>query len=317
VVEGPALRIVYFGTPAFAVPPLQALLDSRHDVVAVVSQPDRPRGRGQHVQTTPTHHLAETRGVPVLQPTRIKDEAFLQAIRDLKPDLGVVAAFGRILPDALIAIPRFGMINVHASILPQYRGAAPIQRAVLAGDLETGVTIMRIVTELDAGSTFAFARVPIPEDATSGEVEAEVAAAGAPLLMTIVEDIAAGRAVETPQDHARATFAPKVTKAEGAIDWTKPAIAVHNQIRGLQPWPLASAQLAGVRYVIRRSVVERTPTEAAPGVLIEAHGDRLLVACGDGTALRILEIQPEGRRPMSARDFLAGRRLSPRDRFDT
>jgi methionyl-tRNA formyltransferase len=256
-------------------------------------------------------------GIPVLQPARIRDAAFLQSIRDVTPDLGVVAAFGRILPDDLIAIPRFGMINVHASILPRYRGAAPIQRAVLAGDVETGVTIMRIVTELDAGSTFAFARVPIPSDATSADVEADVAAAGAPLLVSIVEDIAAGRAVETPQDHARATFAPKVTKAEGTIDWTKPAVAIHNQIRGLQPWPLASAQLGGARHVIRRSVVEGASTTAAPGVLIEAHGDRLVVACGDGTALGILEIQPEGRRPMSARDFLAGRRLSPGDRFET
>ena len=317
MVDAPALRIVYFGTPAFAVPSLQALLDSRHSVVAVVSQPDKPRGRGQHLQPTPTREVAEARGVPVLQPSRIRDETFLQAIRDTAPDLGVVAAFGRILPDELLAIPRLGMINVHASILPRYRGAAPIQRAVLAGDTETGVTIMRVVSELDAGPTFAFARVPIGPDATSGDVEADVSRAGAPLLLDVVEDLASGHAVETPQDASRATLAPKVTKAEGHIDWTQPASTLHNKVRGLQPWPLASTHVSGARYVIRRSAVEPSTTSTNPGELIEAHADRLVVACGGGSRLRLLEIQPEGRRPMTAREFLAGRHLKPGDRFDT
>lgn len=311
-----ALRIVYFGTPAFAVPPLDALLGSEHAVVAVVSQPDRPRGRGQQLQPTATRRVADAHGVPVLQPTRIRDEEFLRAVRDLSPDLGVVAAFGRILPDSLLAIPRLGMINVHASILPSYRGAAPIQRAVLAGDAETGVTIMRVASELDAGPTFAVERVPIAPDATSGDVEAEVSRAGASLLMRVVDDLAAGRAVETPQDASRATYAPKVTKAEGPIDWNQPAAAIHNRIRGLQPWPLASASLAGARYVIRRSAVDEATTTALPGAVIEAHGDRLVTACAGGTTLRLLEIQPEGRRPMAARDFLAGRRLTPGDRFE-
>ncbi|HYT77333.1 MAG TPA: methionyl-tRNA formyltransferase, partial [Vicinamibacterales bacterium] len=175
------MRIVFFGTPAFAVPALEALAGSRHPVVAVVSQPDRPRGRGQQLQPTPTKVFATSRGIPVLQPAKIRDDAFLQQMHELAPDLGVVVAFGRILSDALIAIPRLGMINVHASVLPRYRGAAPIQRAVLAGDAETGVTIMRIITEMDAGAIFSTATVAIPPDATSGEMEARLGRLGADL----------------------------------------------------------------------------------------------------------------------------------------
>ena len=314
--------IVFFGTPEFAVPSLDALIGSRHHVAAVVSQPDRPKGRGQHLQPTPTKLAAQAAGVPVIQPTRIKDEGFLQQIRDLQPDLGVVVAFGRILPDALLAIPRLGMINVHASVLPRYRGAAPIQRAVLAGDPETGVTIMRVETELDAGPTFTVATVPIPPDATSGDVGRTLAALGAQLLLPVVDDLAAGRAVETPQDHARATLAPKIAKDEGIIDWTLPAVAVHNRVRGLQPWPLASTRLLGERLMLRRTAPlpvfrsanrQDLPPEhggnadMTPGTVVRAQGDELVVACGEGTALRVLDLQPEGRRTMTAREFLAGR----------
>jgi methionyl-tRNA formyltransferase len=308
VVNEVRLRIVFFGTPAFAVPSLTALIGSRHGVVALVSQPDRPKGRGHQLQPTPTRQVGVAHGIPVIQPARIKEEAFLQAIRDLQPDLGVVVAFGRILPDALLAIPRLGMINVHASVLPRYRGAAPIQRAVLAGESETGVTIMRVETELDAGPTFAVGTVPIPPDATSGDIEHTLAHLGAALLLPVVDDIAAGRAVETPQDHARATHAAKIAKTDGAIDWTRPASVIHDQVRGLQPWPLASARLSGERIVLRRTapldgVQASTP---APGTILRAHGDELIVACGEGTTLRILEIQPEGGRTMTAREFLAG-----------
>jgi methionyl-tRNA formyltransferase len=311
------LRIVYFGTPAFAVPALEALLRSSHQVVALVSQPDRHRGRGQHLQPTPTKEVALRHNVQVLQPTRIKDESFLQAIRDLKPDLGVVAAFGRILPDGLLAIPRLGMINVHASLLPRYRGAAPVHRAVLAGDAETGVTIMRVVSELDAGPMLATATIPIARDATSGDVEAALATAGAKLLLTAIDDLAAGRAAETPQDAAHATYAPKITKEEGTIDWTDSAKSLHNKVRGLQPWPLASTTRGGVRYVIRRSMTTDQITAGKPGEIITAQGDDLVVAAGGGSALRILELQPEGRRPMAVREFLAGHRLTPGDRFGT
>jgi methionyl-tRNA formyltransferase len=317
------LRIVFFGTPAFAVPSLEALIASRHGVVAVVSQPDRPRGRGHQLQPTPTKTVALARGIPVLQPAKIREQAFLDQIRALEADLGVVVAFGRILPDALLAIPRLGMINVHASVLPRYRGAAPIQRAVLAGDRETGVTILRVESELDAGATFAVATMPIPPDATSGDVEAVLSTLGANPLVPVVDDLATGRAVETPQDHSRATFAPKVTKDEGTIDWTALADVVHNRVRGLQPWPLASTRLGADRVVLRRtrvlkpSAAPRQISDASPGTIVHATGDDLIVACGGGTELQILEIQPEGRRTMTTREFLAGRAITPGTRFTT
>ena len=315
MVDAPRLRVVFFGTPAFAVPSLEALIGSSHQVVAVVSQPDRPKGRGHHLQPTPTRAVATTHAIPVLQPAKIRDEGFLQQVRDLRVDLGVVVAFGRILPDALLAIPRLGMINVHASVLPRYRGAAPIQRAVLAGDRETGVTIMRVERELDAGPTFSVATVPIPPDATSGDVEAVLASLGAEILLPVVDALAEGRAIETPQDHSLATHAAKITKEEGVIDWNAPAAAIHNQVRGLQPWPLAATHLGGTRVVIRSTRPQSTPgdgpqnsrkTRTEPGTIVEAHGDDLVVACGEGTELAILELQPEGRRTMTAREFLAG-----------
>jgi len=313
--------IVFFGTPEFAVPTLEALIASRHRVAAVVSQPDRPKGRGQHLQPTPTKAIAGAHGIPVLQPSKIRDAAFLEEIRAFAPDLGVVVAFGRILPDALIAIPRLGMINVHASILPRYRGAAPIQRVVMAGDAETGVTIMRVETELDAGATFAIDRVPIQPDATSGDMEATLATLGAQLLLPVVDALEAGVAIETPQDHAKATLAPKLTKEEGPIDWAQPAVTIHNRIRGLQPWPLASTTLLGRRLVLRRTGVrpgsDKGQTGISPGAVLRARGDELVVACGEGTALQILDIQPEGKRTMQARDFIAGRGVAEGDRFGT
>jgi methionyl-tRNA formyltransferase len=327
------LRIVFFGTPSFAVPSLEALIASRHPVVAVVSQPDRPKGRGHQLQPTPTKTVALSHGIPVLQPAKIREQAFLDEIRELGADLGVVVAFGRILPDALLAIPRLGMINVHASVLPRYRGAAPIQRAVLAGDTETGVTIMRVETELDAGPTFAVATVPIPPDATSGDMEAVLATLGARLLVPVVDDLASSRAAETPQDHARATHAAKITKEEGAIDWTQPAEIVHNRVRGLQPWPLAWTRLGADRIVLRRTrplgarsanrhdggQTPELPVSSPDtgGTVVRAAGDELVVACGEGTHLQILELQPEGRRTMTAREFLAGRAVAIGARFGT
>ena len=311
MVTADALRVVYFGTPEFAVPTLRALLDSRHRVVAVISQPDRPRGRGQHQQPTPTKQIAESRTVPVLQPLRLKDEGFLQSIVDLQPDLGVVAAYGRILPDALLEIPRLGMINVHASVLPAYRGAAPVHRAVIAGDRETGVSIMRVVKELDAGPVFATARTPIGEEQTSVEVERILADIGASLLVDVVDHISAGRAVEVPQDHERATHAPKITKDEGRIDWSLPASAVHNRVRGLQPWPMVSVWIEGMRHVLHRTKVSGDRAGVPAGTIAEATGGRLAIAAGDGGVVEVLEIQPEGRRAMTSREFLASRRISP------
>ena len=305
------LRIVYFGTPAFAVPTLQALIRSRHDVVGLVSQPDRPKGRGQHVAATPTKEVAVSEGVPVLQPLKLRDEPFLAAISQLQPDLGVVAAYGRILPDSLLAIPRLGMINVHASLLPKYRGAAPVHRAVIAGDGMTGITIMRVVAELDAGPMLAMSERAIGADETSVEVEQALAVLGADLLLDVVERLAISHVPESPQDHSQATYAPKLEKRESPIDWSLPARAIHNRVRGLQPWPMASTVADGNRCVIHKTRVTERRTEARAGTVVEASGDVLEVATGGGESLAVLAIQPEGRRVMSVREFLSGRKLRP------
>jgi methionyl-tRNA formyltransferase len=311
---GAPLRIVYFGTPAFAVPTLASLLNSRHSIVALVSQPDRPRGRGHRVAATPTKELAVLRGLPVLQPTKLRDEAFLASIAALDADLGVVAAYGRILPDALLDIPRLGMINVHASLLPAYRGAAPIHRAVIAGETVTGVTIMRVVSELDAGPMIARATIPIGPDDTSVDVEVQLAERGAALLLDVVEQFAKGAVVEATQDHTKATHAPKILKTEGPIDWSLPAIQIHNLVRGLQPWPLASTTIGGARCLIHRTAVAREATDAPAGTIVSAEGETLAVATGEGL-IQILQIQPEGRRPMTAREFLSGHKTTPGTRL--
>jgi methionyl-tRNA formyltransferase len=320
MVDPPALSIVFFGTPAFAAPTLEALLQSHHRVAGVVCQPDRPSGRGQKARAGPVKALATKSGLPVLQPERLKDPAFLQSLSALRPDLGVVAAYGRIIPEPIINTPRFGLINVHASLLPRYRGAAPIQRAVMAGERETGVTIMRIVKELDAGAMFAKLVRPIPLDATSSEVERDLATAGARLLVDVVNAIAVGTAREEPQDDSLATYAPKVTREESTIDWTRPALAIHNQVRGLSPWPRASTSLAGARIIVSRTwpvagtEVPALQGSAHPGTIVEAAAEVIRVGTGHGV-LSILELQPEGKRVMTAREFLAGHVVQPGLRF--
>jgi len=307
----PPLRVIYFGTPAFAVPGLQALIASEHSVVGVVSQPDRPKGRGQKLLPTPARLVAESAGIPVFQPIRLKDPGFIDVLRGSSPDLGVVAAYGRIIPDLVLAIPRLGLINIHASLLPRYRGAAPVHRAVINGDAETGVTIMRVVTELDAGPMLASGRRPIGPDETTPEVERALAVLGAGLAVDVVNRMSEGRSTEEPQNDADATYAAKIERHEGAIDWTLPAAQIHNLVRGLQPWPLVSAVIAGARCLIHRTVVTGETTTAKPATITTAAGDVLAVAGGDGVVLRILELQPEGKRVMPARDFLAGRRIEP------
>jgi methionyl-tRNA formyltransferase len=313
----PPLRIVFFGTPAFAVPSLEALLAAApHRVVGVVTQPDRPRGRGQKTSDAPVKAGAVEAGIPVLQPERMKDPAFIDALTAWNADLGVVAAYGRILTDAILAIPRLGMINVHASLLPRYRGAAPVHRAVIAGETSTGVTIMRVVKALDAGPTLVKEHHPIGPDDTSEDVERALAKIGARLLAAVVDLLARNNAAEWPQDESLATYAHRLTKEDGVIDWSCSAARIHNLIRGLHPWPHAFSFVQAKRVILRRSAVEggEAAAEQPPGAILEADGDRLIVATGDGP-LRILELQAEGKRPMNARDFLAGHRLTIGDRF--
>lgn len=308
---GPSLRLLFLGTPAFAANTLDALLASRHEVVAVVTQPDRPRGRGQRVQACPVKVMAEAAGVPVLQPTKLREPDWLAQVRALDLDLGVVAAYGRLLPDELLVVPRLGMINVHASLLPRYRGASPIHQAVLAGDAETGVTIMRVVQALDAGAMLDSVRVPIGPDDTTGDVEGRLAVAGAALLVDVVNRLSLGPVTETPQDERAVTLAPLLQKDRGLIDWSQPARVVHNQVRGLQPWPGAWTYLDGLRLGVRRTArAGMAVPHAAPGDVRIDPDAGLLVVCGDGEAVVLVEVQPDGRRTMSTRDFLQGRQVA-------
>jgi methionyl-tRNA formyltransferase len=303
------------GTPNFAVPTLDALLTSRHQVVGVVTQPDKPRGRGQKTSDAPVKARASAAGVPVLQPTRLKDPEFLTAFQALRADLGVVAAYGKILPNVILDAPRLGMINVHASLLPRYRGAAPVHRAILAGEGETGVTIMRVVPALDAGPMLAKATRIIGPDETSETVERDLASIGATLLVDIVDRLAAGAVTETPQDDSLATYAHRLVREEGVMDWQRDARELHDQVRGLRPWPQAFTFLDGHRYIVQQAAVDVTDgSSAAPGTVIEAEGDRLIVAAGRG-ALRLIAVQPEGKRALTAREFLAGHRLARGARF--
>jgi methionyl-tRNA formyltransferase len=329
MVDAAGLRLVFFGTPEFAVPTLDALLRSRHPVVGVVTRADRPRGRGQKTSEPPVKVRAIAAGLPVLQPERLKEEGFLSAFTAFAPDLVVLAAYGKILTDAVLATPRLGVLNVHASLLPRHRGAAPVHRAVINGDRDTGVTIMKMVKALDAGPMLAVARHPIGPDDTSEDVERALGQIGADLLVATVDALASGPVAEVPQDEAAATYAHRITKDDGVVDWTQPAARIHDRIRGLYPWPHAYTFYRGRRLILLRSTVdmpnpegfglrtssasgvvsETTPDPFLAGTILEAAGDRLRLATGDGT-LAITQIQAEGRRPMTAREFLAGHPLA-------
>lgn len=314
MVSTPGLRVLFMGTPQFAVPTLEAILASQHTVVGVVTQPDKPRGRGQKESDGPVKARAVLAGVPVLQPETLKDEAVREQLRAMQADIGVVAAFGKILAQAVLDIPRLGMINVHASLLPRWRGAAPIHRSVIAGDAVTGVTIMRVVKALDAGAMLAKVERPIADDDTSDGVERDLATLGASLLVQTLDRLARGPVDEVPQDESLVTYAHRLTKDDGVVDWTKPAKAIHDQIRGLHPWPHCFAYVDGQRLILHRSRWTDEPTQAEPGTILVAHGDELRVATGQGT-LFLTDVQAEGKRVARTRDFLAGKRLVPGSRF--
>ena len=296
-------------------PRLNSSIHSAHDVVGVVTQPDRPRGRGQKVTDAPVKMTAVQHGLPVFQPARLRDPEVKETLTRWAPELGVVAAYGKILPESVLNLPRFGMINVHASLLPRYRGAAPVQRAVIDGMPETGVTIMRMVLALDAGGMFAKVTRPIGSDETSDIVERDLAHLGASLLLDVIDDLAAGRAVEEPQDDSLSTYASKITKEEGLIDWTLAAADIHNRVRGLYPWPHAFSYLNGERLIVMRSHVAPEPTSADPGTIVDVSSGAISVATGHGGRLAIDEVQPEGRRAMKVRDYLAGHPIQPGTRF--
>jgi methionyl-tRNA formyltransferase len=280
-------------------------------VCGVVTQPDRPRGRGQKVTDAPVKALASERGLPLFQPDRLREDSVADHLRSWNPDLGVVAAYGRLIPESLLQLPRLGMINVHASLLPKYRGAAPVHRAVIDGEPETGVTIMRVVKLLDAGGMFAKARRPIGPDETSDVVERDLAEIGAALLLDVVDQLAAGTAREEPQDDMLSTYAARLKKEEGLVDWRLPASYIHNRVRGLYPWPHAYTYLDGARLILLKTHVDAEPADAEPGTVVAVSRDALHVATGHGGRIAVERLQPEGKRPMEVRDYLAGRPVTP------
>jgi methionyl-tRNA formyltransferase len=261
--------------------------------------------------------LAVERGLPVLQPETLRGGALAVDLEAWRPDLGVVAAYGQLIPRALTAVPRFGMINVHPSLLPKYRGAAPVHRAVIAGDTETGVTIMRIAPRMDAGDMFAQRTQPIGPNETSEELEDTLAVVGARLLVEVTDSIAAGTAHEEPQDERLATHAARLTKEEGLLDWYLPATRIHDRVRGLFPWPHAYSYVEGRRIIIWRTLPLPQPATAPPGTVMHADADGVQVATGEGQVLALLELQAEGGRALPAADFLRGHPLPPGGRFSS
>jgi methionyl-tRNA formyltransferase len=310
-----SLRVVFFGTPAFAVPTLERLQASRHPVCGVVTQPDRPRGRGQKVHDAPVKARAIAHQLPVIQPHRLRDPAVEATLRGWAPDLGVVAAYGKLIPDCLLEVPPLGMINVHASLLPKYRGAAPVHRAIIDGERETGVTIMRVAQLLDTGNMFASARRPIGPDETSEAVERHLAVIGADLLLTVVDQIAAGGAREELQDDMLSSYAARLTKEEGLLDWSLPASFLHNRVRGLHPWPHAYTYLDGARLIVLSTRMSEGASDAPPGTVVSVSRDAIDVATGHSGRIALVEVQQEGRRPMPVRDFLAGHPVAVGARF--
>lgn len=302
------MRIVFMGTPDFAVGSLQALCESgKHEIVGVVTQPDRPKGRGNKLLMTPVKEYALAQGLEVYQPQKVKTEEFVQVLRDLNPDLIVVAAFGQFLSREILELPQYGCINVHASLLPKYRGAAPIQYAIIKGERESGVTIMQMDIGMDTGAMLDKVVVPIGENTTMGELHDALRAQGAALLLQVIDAIAAGTVKAEPQNNAEATYATLLDRSMEHIDWTKSAQEVHNLIRGFNPAPSTFTKLPnGKSLKIWGSALTDKSTAAAPGTVVEASKHSFFVACGAGV-LEITEVQPESKKRMPAQVFLNGR----------
>jgi len=304
------LKIVFMGTPDFAVPSLQALIDSPHEVAAVVCQPDRGRGRGKVLSPPPVKVLATDHGLPVLQPDSVRTDEFYHELQRIAPDLLVVVAYGKILPVRLLELPRLGAINVHGSILPKYRGAAPIQWAVINGDAETGITIMQMDAGMDTGDILLVERTPIGPRETAGELFDRLSAMGGATLGSAVDKLAAGQLTRQPQDHSLATTAPMLSKEMGHIDWSLPATKLQSLIRGLDPWPSAYGFIHGKRYRFFRPEVVAHQAKEAPGTIVRADNQGLLVATG-ADCLLLGEMQPEGKKRMEVATCLRGTTIDP------
>ena len=301
------------GTPSFAVASLEALVKAGHQVAGVFSQPDRPVGRHQNkLRPTPVKECAQARGIPVYQPEKLRDGTALALLRELEPELIVAAAYGRFLPDDILALPPEGCINVHSSLLPKYRGAAPINWAILNGESETGVTIQQMAHDMDVGDIIAQEATPIGENEDAEALYTRLADLGAALLVKAVAEIAAGTAKRVPQDHTKATLAPMLSRELSHVDWTKSAREIHNQIRGLYPWPSATTDvITGDTIKLHHSCLPGKTASTYPGVIVSAGKEGIDIACGDGNVLRILELQAPGKKKMSAADYLRGNPITP------
>ncbi len=310
------MRILFMGTPDFALFSLRALVDAGEDVVGVVTQPDQPKGRGYVLTPPPVKVYATEHGIPVYQPETLKNNAFLPALSEISPDLVVVTAYGKILPPYVLELPKYGCINVHASLLPAYRGAAPIQRAIMDGQKETGITIMRMAQGLDTGDMMLQAKVPIDENDNFETVHDHLGQAGASILIEAIQKMKAGTLRETPQDDRLATYASKIEKADCRIDFSQSSEAVHNLIRGLSPVPLATTVLPNGKLlkIVRAEKTADTGPHDLPGQVLSTDGGAVTVACGQGS-IRILELVPEGKSRMSAAAFLNGRKIAVGDRI--
>ena len=300
------MRIVFMGTPDFAAASLKKLIDKKYDIAAVFTQPDKPRDRGMKLSYSPVKDLVLENNIPVYQPTKLRDGTATELIKSLDPDILVVVAYGRILPDDMLEVPKYGAINVHASLLPKYRGAAPIQWAVLNGDKITGVTTMYLASEMDTGDIIYTSETEIGEFETSGELFDRLMIMGAELLDRTLRDIEAGTAPRTPQDHSKASYVKMLDKSLSPIEWAKTPREVIKQIYGLQPWPVATAELDGKVFKIYSAEYTQNKTDKAPGSVVSAGKKGIEIACLDGETVLITELQAAGKKRMKASDYLLG-----------
>ena len=305
------MRIVFMGTPDFAEASLKKLIEENFDVVGVLTQPDKPKGRGMELSFSPVKELALANALPVFQPIKMRDGTALERIKALEPDILVVVAYGRILPDEILAVPKYGAINVHGSLLPKYRGAAPIQWAVLNGDRVTGVSTMYLASEMDTGDVIYTAETEIGEFETSGELFDRLMVMGADLLVKTLRDIENGTAPRTPQDNSKASYVSQLDKSFSPIDWNKSPRSVVKWIYGLQPWPVATMEIDGQSYRVFAAEYTGNRTDKKPGQIVSAGKEGIEVACADGETLMITQIQAPGKKRMKAADFLRGHPINP------
>lgn len=305
----PPWRIVFFGTPSFALPSLEKLTKGPDEVLAVVTQPDREKGRGRKVMPSPVKEFALQKGVPIFQPEKIKETAFIETLRSFEADLFVVAAYGQILPKAVLSLPKFGAVNVHASLLPKYRGSAPIAWAILNGERKTGITTMLMDEGMDTGDILLQSEISVREEDTTETLQDRLASLGAQVLSETLEKIKKGEILPVPQDHSKATYAPMLKKEDGRIQWTRRAEEIDRQVRAFHPWPGAYAEWQGRVLKIYKGEVREGKGIGKPGTVLWVGTDFIEIETGEGSYL-LKEVQLEGKRRMSVRDFLSGHPVS-------